>query len=112
MSEAKTTTDHNLIRKWAESRGAKPASVQGTGKKDEPGILRLDFDPKRIDPSHVFDADMTRYLDWFQDGKVIPGQAILTPGEPERLSRAKRAESGLPLPDETWASIVAAATSR
>jgi hypothetical protein len=46
MSEAKTTTDHGTIRKWAESRGAKPASVEGTGKKDEPGILRLDFEPK------------------------------------------------------------------
>ena len=35
----------------------------------------------------------------------------MTPGEPERLSRAKRAKSGVPLPDETWASIVAAARS-
>src|SRR3954447_22545286 len=46
MSEAKTTTDHKLIRQWAEERGAKPTSVEGTGSKKEPGVLRLDFEPK------------------------------------------------------------------
>lgn len=44
--EAKTTTDHEAIRKWAEERGGRPATVEGTGAKDEAGILRLDFDPK------------------------------------------------------------------
>ena len=61
--------------------------------------------------ANVFDADMTRYLDWFSQGKAVPGEAILTPGEPERLSRATRGKSGVPLPDETWASIVATARS-
>jgi len=46
MSDAKTTTDHAAIRKWAEARGARPTTVGGTGSKDEPGVLRLDFDPK------------------------------------------------------------------
>lgn len=46
MSDTKTTTDHAVIRKWAEARGAHPSSVHGTGKKREPGILRLDFEPK------------------------------------------------------------------
>jgi hypothetical protein len=46
MSDAKTTQDHNLIRKWAEARGGKPTSVDGTGDKNDPGILRLDFEPK------------------------------------------------------------------
>lgn len=38
-----TTTNHNTIRKWAEARGAQPACVRGTGSKDDPGIIRLDF---------------------------------------------------------------------
>ena len=46
-------------------------------------------DPKQVDPSHVFDADMTRYLDWFQRAKAIPGKAVMTPGEPER-GRARK----------------------
>ncbi len=39
---SKITADHSLIRKWAEERGAKPASVKGTGGKDI-GVLRLMF---------------------------------------------------------------------
>jgi hypothetical protein len=40
---SKTTTNHSEIRKWAESRGAKPACVKGTGSGDDPGMIRLDF---------------------------------------------------------------------
>lgn len=43
MSDAKSTTDHQIIRKWAEDRDGKPAAVKGTGKGDDPGILRIDF---------------------------------------------------------------------
>ncbi|MDP9312685.1 MAG: hypothetical protein M3R24_17660 [Chloroflexota bacterium] len=42
-SSSKTTTDHKEIQKWAESRGGKPVTVRGTGDKDEPGVLRIDF---------------------------------------------------------------------
>lgn len=38
-----TTTDHETIRRWAEERQGKPAKVKGTGAKDDPGILRIDF---------------------------------------------------------------------
>ena len=41
--ESKTTTKHDEIRKWAEARGGKPVTVRGTGDKDEPGVLRIDF---------------------------------------------------------------------
>ncbi|UUP16748.1 hypothetical protein [Nitratireductor thuwali] len=40
MSEAKTTTDHDEIRAWAEARGGRPARVKGTALG---GILRIDF---------------------------------------------------------------------
>lgn len=39
-TQAKTTTDHNEIRKWAETRGGRPALVRTDG---EGGILRIDF---------------------------------------------------------------------
>ncbi len=112
------------IRAFGEHKGSGLAllcellggSLTGNGatepnRKFANGMFSLYLDPAQVDPSHVFDADMTRYLDWFQHGKAMPGEAILTPGEPERLSRAKRGKSGVPLPDETWASIVAAARS-
>jgi hypothetical protein len=41
--ESKTTTDHNTIRKWVEARGGHPATVRGTGDRDEAGVLRIDF---------------------------------------------------------------------
>jgi hypothetical protein len=45
MSAAKTRvlTDHDEIRKWAEARGAKAASVARTANRDDPGVIRLDF---------------------------------------------------------------------
>jgi len=73
------------------------------------GMFSLYIDPQRIDPSHVFDADMTRYLQWFSATKPIPGQEILTPGEPERRARAQRLAGGVPLPEEVWECIKAVA---
>jgi len=41
--ESKRTTDHDVIRRWAEERGAKPATVKGTERTDPSGVLRLQF---------------------------------------------------------------------
>jgi hypothetical protein len=41
--EAKKTTDHNKIRRWAEERGAHPATVKGTGGRGDAGLLRIDY---------------------------------------------------------------------
>jgi hypothetical protein len=43
MASAKSTTDHDFIRRWAEERGGKPAEVKSTHRNDEPGILRIEF---------------------------------------------------------------------
>ena len=43
MAEAKTTTDHNEIRRWVEERGGFPAGVKGTGDGNDPGLLRIDY---------------------------------------------------------------------
>ncbi len=40
---AKQTTNHDTIRRWAEERGGKPATVRSTERKGSPGILRIDF---------------------------------------------------------------------
>ncbi|HJU26112.1 MAG TPA: hypothetical protein VJ722_05505 [Rhodanobacteraceae bacterium] len=43
--EARTTTDHDEIRRWAEARGGRPANVAGTETGDEEaGVLRISFD--------------------------------------------------------------------
>ena len=43
MSSSKTTTNHDEIRKWAEARGGKPATVKRTESNGEAGVLRIDF---------------------------------------------------------------------
>ena len=43
MASAHPLTDHEEIRRWAESRGARPACVKGTGGPDDTGMIRLDF---------------------------------------------------------------------
>jgi hypothetical protein len=43
--EAQTTSDHKVIRQWAEERGGKPATVKATEEDGHAGILRIDFDP-------------------------------------------------------------------
>ena len=46
MSAAKTTTDHDIIRKWAEQRGGRPAAVAATREDSAGGLLRIDFGKK------------------------------------------------------------------
>jgi len=80
MSEGKVTTDHKEIRVWAEERGGKPATVKSIGSKDEPGILRLDFEPpdEALEPLEwddffdKFDKERLAFLyqDRTADGKV------------------------------------------
>jgi hypothetical protein len=41
---SKRTTDHDVIRRWAEARGGKPVSVRGTGRRGQAGVLRFDFE--------------------------------------------------------------------
>jgi len=41
--ESKVTTDHDTIRKWAEARDGKPATVKQTEHGDGAGLLRIDF---------------------------------------------------------------------
>ncbi|HEX5429802.1 MAG TPA: hypothetical protein VFX17_01840 [Patescibacteria group bacterium] len=43
MSESKTTTEHDEIKRWAEERNGKPARVKGTGSGQDEGILRINF---------------------------------------------------------------------
>jgi hypothetical protein len=80
MSEAQVTTDHAAIRRWAESRGGRPASVKGTGKGDA-GLLRIDFEPDMAENLELiswddffakFDAEKLGFLhqDETEDGSI------------------------------------------
>lgn len=80
--EAKKTRDHDTIRRWAEERGGRPASVRGTAPEGEPGVLRIDFEEpepdERLEPLdwdeffEKFDEENLDFLfqDKTEDGKV------------------------------------------
>jgi hypothetical protein len=59
MSTTKTTTDHDVIREWTESRGGFPAHVIGTGDPEDgdAGLLRIDF------PGYSGEGRLER-IDW------------------------------------------------
>ncbi len=48
---AKTTTDHETIRRWAEKKGGKPAAVKTTHRGGDVGIVRIMF-PDRKESEH------------------------------------------------------------
>jgi hypothetical protein len=50
------TRSHDVIREWAEHRGAKPATVPGTEHGDHLGVLRFDF------PG--YGGDGLRHVEW------------------------------------------------
>lgn len=56
--ESHTTTDHQTIRRWVESRHGRPATVQGTERGGEhAGILRIEF-------PEVGGSDKLEPVDW------------------------------------------------
>jgi hypothetical protein len=48
-NESRVLTDHRQIRNWVEERGGHPAAVEGTGSRDDAGLLRIDFPGDRDD---------------------------------------------------------------
>jgi hydroxycarboxylate dehydrogenase B len=86
------------------------ATGEGRGRFGGNGMLSIYINPGVIDPEGLFSADVARYVAYFKSAKPItPEGEVLTPGEPEHRSRRHRLAQGIPLPDETWAAIVAAA---
>ncbi|MEU1994377.1 hypothetical protein ABZ511_08010 [Nocardia gamkensis] len=68
------TRNHDVIRRWAEQRGARPATVPGSEYDGRLGVLRFDFPGyggavlRRVDWDEwfaTFDARKLRF--WYQE---------------------------------------------
>jgi hypothetical protein len=66
---AVTTTDHDTIRKWVEERGGHPASVKGTGDKNDPGLLRIDF-PGYSGEGKLEEVSWDEFFKGFEDNQL------------------------------------------
>jgi uncharacterized oxidoreductase len=85
-------------------------SATGEGRRFGNGMLSFYIDPAVVDPDTVFPGDVARYVAYFKSAKpASAGTEVLVPGEPEDRMREQRLTNGIPLPDDTWASIVNAA---
>jgi len=71
MALSKTTQDHDEIRKWAEARGAQPAEVKSTHRKNEPGILRFCF-PKAVNRNdeNLKEISWDEFFEKFDDSNL------------------------------------------
>jgi uncharacterized oxidoreductase len=72
-------------------------------------MLALVFDPARMAGWPMFGEEVAAFVDWVQSAPRRPGvDAILMPGDPERASRAARAD-GVPVDAGTLAALDEAA---
>jgi len=70
MSEAKTTTDHALIKQWVEKRGGHPARVKGTNeKKATGGVLVIDY-PGYSGTQTLETITWDEFFQGFEDNKL------------------------------------------
>src|SRR5260370_6075415 len=88
-------------------------SLTGNGATDPKrgrfanGMLSFYVDSKVLDPEGFFPRDIAKYVAFVKSSRpALPRGEILVPGEPEARIRTQRLSEGVPLPDDTWASIV------
>jgi hypothetical protein len=68
--ESKKTIDHETIKKWAEQRGGRPATVKGTeGKGEEAGILRIHF-PEYSEEKSLEEISWDEFFDKFEESDL------------------------------------------
>ncbi|HEX7047037.1 MAG TPA: hypothetical protein VF275_05660 [Gammaproteobacteria bacterium] len=79
--ESLRTQDHEIIRRWAENRGGKPATVKRTKDDGEPGVLRIDFEGysgeeslEEISWDEFFDKFDEKELDFLYQEKTSDGE--------------------------------------
>ena len=80
------------------------------GRRIANGMFSLYIDPAQVDPDGIFSDDVVRFIDFVKQAKPAPpATETLLPGEPELRSTAQRLREGVPLPEETWRSLLDAA---
>ena len=74
------------------------------------GMLSILIDPQRLGTMDAFARDTRSFLKWLRESRTAPGSdRVCIAGEPEREYRAKREREGIPVDQETWNEIRAAA---
>ncbi|MGF1515274.1 MAG: hypothetical protein ACFB5Z_16460 [Elainellaceae cyanobacterium] len=84
---SKTTTDHDTIKQWVESRGGFPATVKSTKEDGDPGLLRIDF-PGYSGEDALERVEWDAFFEAFEDNKLaFLYQEELESGEESRFCK-------------------------
>ena len=88
------------------------SGATGPGEGFHNGMLSIFIDPARLDDGFGAGAQVAAYIDFVRSARPAdPDKPVMIPGDPERKARAEKTANGVPLPLDTWASIVDAARS-
>ena len=122
--EGTTERDHRngtgAIRAMGEHKGSGLAlmcellggALTGSGTSGpEPhrfanGMVSIYMSPAMFGSEGVIARDTRGFIDYVRSSRPAEvGGTVLLPGEPERRTRAKREQDGIPLPEGTWLAI-------
>ena len=90
MSDSsKTTTDHDEIKKWAEDRGGKPATVSSTSDGGDPGVIKIMFpDDSDSDSDRLEEISWEDFFEKFDEsGLALLHQDTTADGEKSKFSK-------------------------
>ncbi|HUB96352.1 MAG TPA: malate/lactate/ureidoglycolate dehydrogenase [Stellaceae bacterium] len=88
--------------------GAMQANIPNRGVKN--GMFSIALDPARFGDTGWMAREADALIGWVKSSPPRPGiEEVMIAGEPERKSRAKRLESGIPIDANTWKELVEAA---
>jgi uncharacterized oxidoreductase len=74
------------------------------------GMLSILIDPARLGTKDTYARHARSFLAWLRSSRPAPGfDRVRIAGEPEREHRAQRSREGIPVDEETWNEIRAAA---
>ncbi|HYD57806.1 MAG TPA: malate/lactate/ureidoglycolate dehydrogenase [Burkholderiales bacterium] len=75
------------------------------------GMLSILIDPARLEKADVFRDEAKAFLASLRKSPVAPGfDKVRIAGDPERESRGRREQAGIPVDETTWKEIRAAAS--
>lgn len=94
--------------------GALAGSGANVGEEDgvfHNGMLSIYMTPEAFGTTDTMQTEAARYIEWIKASRpAADGGDVLIPGDKERQLTAERTADGIPLPEETWAAILAAAS--
>ena len=88
--------------------GAMQAQFPNEGVKN--GMFSIVIDPARFGDRAWMEEEMEAHIGWVKSSPPRPGvDTVMIAGDPERRSRQKRIETGIPIDATSWGELVEAA---